>query len=65
MLVLSRRLGESVKIGDDITVTILSIRGMQVSVGIAAPGDVSIHREEVFLRLRAALAATAGDSDRN
>lgn len=55
MLVLSRRIGESLKIGDDVTVRVLGIKGMQVRLGIAAPGDVSIHREEVFFRIQTAL----------
>lgn len=55
MLVLSRRIGESLMIGDNITVTLLAVNGMQVRLGIAAPGSVSVHREEVFLRIKAAL----------
>ena len=50
MLVLTRRIGESLKIGDDITLTILGVGNMQVRVGIAAPRETSIHREEVYLR---------------
>lgn len=57
MLVLSRRHGESLKIGDDITVTVLGIKGMQVRLGIMAPCAISIHREEVFFRIKAALLA--------
>jgi carbon storage regulator len=52
MLVLSRRLGETLVIGDDIKVTVLGISGHQIRVGIEAPKDVSVHREEVYLRIQ-------------
>ena len=52
MLVLARRIGEKLKIGDDITVTILQIRGNQVSIGIEADKSIPIHREEVFRRIK-------------
>ena len=55
MLVLSRRIRESLKIGDDITITVLGISGSQVRIGITAPGEIAVHREEVFFRIRAAL----------
>lgn len=51
MLILSRRQGESIKIGDEVTVTILQARGGQVKIGINAPREVAVHREEVYLRL--------------
>jgi carbon storage regulator len=53
MLILSRRPGESVKIGDEVTVTVLGVRGTQVRLGFAAPHDVAVHREEVYLRIEA------------
>lgn len=54
MLVLTRSVGERLIIGDgEITLTILAVRGNQVRLGIDAPPDVSVHREEVFLRIRA------------
>ncbi|MTV27361.1 carbon storage regulator CsrA [Nitriliruptoraceae bacterium ZYF776] len=53
MLVLSRRVGESIVIGNRITVTVLEVRGDQVRVGIDAPRDVEVHREEVFRQLEA------------
>ncbi|MFP4149830.1 MAG: carbon storage regulator CsrA [Nitriliruptoraceae bacterium] len=53
MLVLSRRLGESIVIGNEIVVRIVDVRGDQVRLGIEAPRDVQIHREEVFLELQA------------
>ncbi|MFQ6003690.1 MAG: carbon storage regulator CsrA, partial [Candidatus Zixiibacteriota bacterium] len=48
MLVLTRKLGESVTIGDDIKITILGVRGRQVRLGIIAPQRVTIHREEIY-----------------
>ena len=51
MLVLSRRLGETLIIGDEVKVTILGISGNQVRLGISAPKEVSVHREEVYLRI--------------
>jgi carbon storage regulator len=52
MLILTRRTGESVMIGDDVTVTVLGIRHGQVRIGITAPKHVTVHREEVYERLR-------------
>ena len=62
MLVLSRRLGESVMIGDDITVTVLEVRGDIVRLGIDAPRDVKVHREEVYREVEASNRAAAGNS---
>jgi carbon storage regulator len=53
MLILTRHLGESIMIGDNVTVTILGIRGNQVRVGINAPKQVAVHREEVYQRIHA------------
>jgi carbon storage regulator len=55
MLVLSRRIHESLKIGDDITVKILGLKGSQVRLGITAPSEIAIHRQEVFFRIKAGL----------
>ena len=52
MLILTRRVGETLMIGDDIEVTVLGVRGNQVRIGINAPKDVPVHREEVFQRIR-------------
>jgi carbon storage regulator len=52
MLILTRRLGESVKIGDEITVTVLDVKGNQIRLGIQAPKEIPVHREEVYVRLQ-------------
>nr|ELR5185550.1 carbon storage regulator CsrA [Providencia rettgeri] len=53
MLILTRRINEEVMIGDDIKIRILSVKGNQVRIGIAAPEDVSVHREEIYQRILA------------
>jgi carbon storage regulator len=53
MLILTRRPGESVKIGDDITITVLAVRGNQLRLGFTAPQNVAVHREEVYQRIQA------------
>ena len=52
MLILTRRVGETVVIGDEITVTVLGIKGNQVRIGVNAPRSVTVHREEIFERIR-------------
>ncbi len=52
MLVLTRKVGETVLIGDDISISVLNIRGNQVKIGIKAPKDVSVHREEIYRRIK-------------
>ncbi len=59
MLVLSRRAGESINIGDDVIVTVLEVRGEVVRVGIAAPRDIQVHREEVYRELQNANRSAA------
>jgi carbon storage regulator len=54
MLVLTRRIGESVKIGDEISVTITGVKGNRISIGIQAPEEVSVHREEIYQSIQAA-----------
>lgn len=51
MLLLTRRVGESINIGDDIKITILSVNGKQVRIGVNAPREVSVHREEIYKRI--------------
>ncbi|HCU54067.1 MAG TPA: carbon storage regulator [Gammaproteobacteria bacterium] len=57
MLILTRRVGEALKIGDNIDITILSIKGNQVRIGINAPKDVAVHREEIYERIQSEKAA--------
>ena len=52
MLILTRRVGETLMIGDDISITVLGVKGGQVRVGVNAPRDVIVHREEIYERIR-------------
>jgi carbon storage regulator len=52
MLILTRRIGESIKIGEAVTVTVQNIYGNQVQIGVSAPRKVSVHREEIYLRIQ-------------
>ena len=52
MLILTRRVGETLMIGDSVTVTVLGVKGNQVRVGVSAPKDVAVHREEIYERIQ-------------
>lgn len=52
MLILTRRVGETVMIGDNVTVTILGVKGNQVRVGVGAPKEIAVHREEIYERIK-------------
>jgi carbon storage regulator len=68
MLILTRRVGETLMIGDDVTVTVLGVKGNQVRIGVNAPRDVAVHREEIYERIKreqaqaAAQEGSAGES---
>lgn len=53
MLILSRRAGEAIMVGDEISVTVLSVKGNQVRLGINAPANIAVHREEIYVRIQA------------
>ena len=62
MLILTRRVGETLMVGDDVTVTVLGVKGNQVRIGVNAPKDVAVHREEIYERIRK--EAEGGDSSK-
>jgi len=64
MLILTRRVGETVMIGDEVTITVLGVKGNQVRVGINAPKSVAVHREEIYERIKREQQGEAGDKSK-
>ena len=52
MLILTRRVGETIMVGDEVTVTVLAVKGQQIRIGVNAPRDVAVHREEIYERIQ-------------
>ncbi len=61
MLILTRRVGETLMIGDDVTVTVLGVKGNQVRIGVNAPKEIAVHREEIYERIKKEQAAQHKD----
>jgi len=63
MLILTRRVGETLMVGDEVTVTVLGVKGNQVRIGVNAPRDVAVHREEIYQRIQDEKTANGESSD--
>ncbi len=62
MLILTRRVGESLMIGEDVTITVLGVKGNQVRIGVKAPKEVAVHREEILNKIEEAAAQESEES---
>ena len=63
MLILTRRVGETLMVGDDVTVTVLGVKGNQVRIGVNAPKEVAVHREEIYQRIKKERDHEGGDHE--
>ena len=63
MLILTRNIGQTIMVGDDVTVTVLGVKGSQVRLGINAPKDVAVHRQEIFDRIQREKSGNEADGN--